>query len=209
MIIQEVESCYNDALLEASENGFVEVVEYLLDNGANIHALDYTAHINVINGQLDMIKYFITKGVNLHYENDLPLRIASEKGQLEIVKILVDNGLDVNAYSDYCIKKASENNHIEVVKYLIENGANSKFIKNIRIRTILGLPKWKKKPDNLDFRINTECSICGEVLNKNVKQLGCSSCRNTFKLDALEHWLSINYRCPYCNSSDEFYLLYD
>ena len=40
MIIQEVESCYNDALLEASKIGFVEVVEYLLDNGANIHVLD-------------------------------------------------------------------------------------------------------------------------------------------------------------------------
>ena len=31
----------------------------------------------------------------------------------------------------------------------------------------------------------TECSISGERLNNYIKQLGCSSCKNVFKLDAL------------------------
>ena len=55
---------------------------------------------------------------------------------------------------------------------------------------------------NKNYRIKKS-----EILNENIEQLGCSSCRNVFKLDALEHWLNIHYRCPYCNSSDEFYLI--
>ena len=47
----------------------------------------------------------------------------------------------------------------------------------------------------------------GEVLNKNVRQLGCPSCKNTFKLDALENWLNIHYRCPFCSSTNEFFLV--
>ena len=111
----------------------------------------------------------------------------------------------------YCFDRAlidaSNNGFIKLVRFLLEQGANIKFIKNPKIRVELGLPKWNKRPDNIVFRNNNECPISGEILNDNTKQLGCSICKNTFKLDALEHWLEINYRCPNCNGSDEFYLL--
>ena len=110
---------------------------------------------------------------------------------------------------DRALEQALDNNFTELAKYLIANGANNKIVKTPKIRSELGLPKWNKKPNNMEFRTNSECSISGEKLNKNIKQLGCSSCRNVFKLDALEYWLNIHYRCPYCNSSNEFYLIYD
>lgn len=204
----EILECYNNSLREASENGYLEIVKYLSNNGADINSLKYYTHIIAQNGHLDILKYLVKEGINLRYENDRPLRSAAEEGQLDVVKYLVNIGLDVNSESDYCIRKASENDHLNVVKYLIEKGSPIKFIRNPEIRDKLGIPKWYKKPNNLEFRITDECSISGERLNKNVRQLGCSSCRNVFKLEALEHWLNINYKCPHCSSSDEFYLVY-
>ena len=206
-MISEVDEYYNTALREASENGFLKVIEYLIDLGANINCINNYVHVSCENGHLDVIAFFYKNGINFHYENDRPLRAAAEKGQLDVVKYLIDIGLDVKAESNYCIRKASENNHTSVVKYLIEKGANIVFVRNSEIRNILGLPKWHSRPKNMDFRMNNECSISGEILDENIEQLGCSSCRNVFKLDALEHWLNIHYRCPYCNSSDEFYLI--
>ena len=108
---------------------------------------------------------------------------------------------------DNALQEALSDGHIETARFLINQGANVKFIKNPKIRSELGLPKWNKRPNNIVFRDNDECPISGEALNKNTKQLGCSLCKNTFKLDALENWLDINYRCPNCNGSDEFFLL--
>ena len=75
-----------------------------------------------------------------------------------------------------------------------EQGADIAFIKNLKIKEELGLPKWTKKPNNMEFRMNNICSISHEKLDENVKQLGCSLCKNVFKLDTLEHWLNINYK---------------
>ena len=203
----DVQNIYNTALRDASENGYLEIVQYLVNNGANVNSLSRFIHIIAENGHLDIIDYFVKKGINLHYDNDLPLRAAAERGQLDVVKYLVDIGLDINSDSNYCLRKAAENNHLDVVNFLIEKGANVSLIRNPKTREKLGLVKWKMKPSNLVFRNTDECSISGERLNNYVKQLGCSSCKNVFKLDALEHWLCINYRCPCCNSSDEFYLV--
>jgi ankyrin repeat protein len=173
----EIQDSYDYALRDASENGYLEIAEYLIKNGANIYSLNGVVHIIAQNGHLNIIQYLIENGVNFRYENDLPLRCAAQKEQ------------------------------IHIVKYLIEKGANISLIKNPKIKEELGLPKWNNKPNNMQFRHTNECSISGEILNENVKQLGCSSCKNVFKLEALEHWLNITYRCPYCNSSDEFYLI--
>ena len=116
---------------------------------------------------------------------------------------------DVQASYDIALLEASENELFDVVLYLIEQGANSELIKNFKIRQKLGLSKWNKKPDNFTFKLSNKCSISGEVLNENVKQLGCSSCKNVFKYNALDHWLNIKYQCPLCKCSDDFYLVYE
>ncbi len=206
-MIPEVQASYNVALKEASENGLLDVVEYLISNGADINSLCKNIHVIAQNGHLNIIKFFAEKKLDFHYENDKPLRIAAEYGQLDVVKYLVSIGLDINKESSYCIKKASENGHIDVVEFLIQKGANIKFIRSSKIRNYLGIPKWFQKPQSMTFRNCSQCSISGIELNKNVIQLGCSSCRNVFQLEALEKWLDVNYRCPCCNRSDDFYLV--
>lgn len=114
---------------------------------------------------------------------------------------------EIQACYNNALFEASENELLEVVQYLIQQGANTAFVKNPKIRDKLGIPKWNYKPKEMIFKLSNECSISGEKLNKNVRQLGCSSCKNVFKLEALDHWLNINYRCPLCKSSTEFYIV--
>ena len=65
---------------------------------------------------------------------------------------------------DQALQEASDNGYIEVVRFLIEQGADIKFIINPKIRSELGYPKWNKRPNNIVFRDNHECSISGEIL---------------------------------------------
>lgn len=200
---------FDDAsIVNACISGNFELIQYLEKKDCNIFAHDNMAFVYLAQfGYLDIIQYFVEKGVDLHFQDDRPLRAAAETGQLNVVKYLVNIGLDINADSGYCIKKASQNNHIEVLKYLIENGADPSHVKNPFVRDNVGLPKWLPKPDHLDVRNREECPISGTRLDNNVRQLVCSSCRNAYELSSLETWLKIQYKCPFCNSSDEFYLI--
>ena len=85
----------NRALIYASRNGYLPVVKYLTEHGADITALLNEA-----------------------------LRWASLNGHLEIVKYLVEHGADITARSNQAVRWASENGHLSVMKYLLENGAD-------------------------------------------------------------------------------------
>src|SRR5581483_5875567 len=68
----------NKALIIASENGKLEMVKYLIKEGANVHFYDDEAiMIAAQNGHLETVKYLIDKGAKIHAGNESPLRFAS------------------------------------------------------------------------------------------------------------------------------------
>jgi len=107
----------DQSLIEASENGHLEIVKYLLENGADV------------NQQVEI------EGSGYEYEDEeesiaysyTALMDASENGHLEVVKYLIQNGADVNT-KDFkgctALAQASDKGHIEIVKLLIKNGAD-------------------------------------------------------------------------------------
>jgi ankyrin repeat protein len=89
----------NNLLLNASQNGSLELVKYSLEKGANIHiefALSYASQ----NGHLEVVKYLVEQGANIHAKDDLALREASLNGHLEIVKYLVEKEANIHAEND-------------------------------------------------------------------------------------------------------------
>jgi ankyrin repeat protein len=89
------------ALHGASEDGHVDVVEYLISVGCNIHAR------------------------NKH--KGTPLLLAAEKGHLDIVKALVEAGADVNAIDKHdttALVYAVWHRFLPVVQYLLEAGTD-------------------------------------------------------------------------------------
>src|SRR3989338_7549375 len=76
------------------------------------------------NGDLNTIKYLVSHGVDIRYDDDYVVRLASKYGHLEVVKYLVEQGADIRAYDDDSVGMASKNGHLEVVKYLVSQGAD-------------------------------------------------------------------------------------
>ncbi len=86
------------ALIWASMNGQLDVVKYLVENGAGkINGALVEASSR---GELDVVKYLVENGADIHASNDAALRWASEEGQNEVVKYLVENGADIHARND-------------------------------------------------------------------------------------------------------------
>ena len=109
----------------ASEKGHLEVVKYLVGQGADVRAqYDYALRYASLNGHLDIVKYLVDKGSYVSAEDDFALRYASNNGHLEVVKYLVEQGADVRAYDDEALRYASYYGHLEVVKYLVKQGAD-------------------------------------------------------------------------------------
>ena len=109
----------DSALIEASENGHLEVVKYLVEHGADIHTReDYALSLATLNGHFKVVKYLLEQGTNIHAKNDRPLRWASVTGRLKIIKYLVDQGADISTKNFKALKEAEKRNYIEVANYL-------------------------------------------------------------------------------------------
>ena len=87
----------------ASEDGLMDVGQWLLNTGADPNAKD---------------DYNVT-----------PLHLAAENGHLELVRTLLQHSVDVNAATATLVDptplhKASRRGHVDIVRLLIQNGAN-------------------------------------------------------------------------------------
>ncbi len=124
----------NNALIFAGNSGGLNLVKYLLSNGANIKAKTdggMTVLMTAVeSGNLDLVKYLLSKGANLKAKTDdgtTVLMFAAEKGNLELVKYLILKGVDINAkrFGDLTfLHDVAWFGHRELVKFLVSKGAN-------------------------------------------------------------------------------------
>ncbi len=95
---------HSTALMNASGQGYLAIVELLLKNGANVN----------VKGNVGMTA----------------LMMASSMGHAEVVKILLDHGADVTAKFDHtgtamtALMIASQKGHKDIVEILKRAGAN-------------------------------------------------------------------------------------
>ena len=108
-----------NALTMASEN--LEVIMCLEKMGADLHAnMAFMLSLSAANGSLDVVEYLVEKGadVNIGISDRLaPVACAAAQGHLDTVKYLVGKGADVNA-DVWALIYAYNNGHTEVVNYL-------------------------------------------------------------------------------------------
>jgi ankyrin repeat protein len=82
------------------------------------------------NGYLEIVKYLVEKGASLNLfsnEGTTALMFAGNQGHLEVVKYLVEKGADITATDKNnrtALMQASGNGYLEIVKYMVEKGAN-------------------------------------------------------------------------------------
>ncbi|GMH36832.1 hypothetical protein BSKO_04705 [Bryopsis sp. KO-2023] len=117
----------------AAEQGHVEIVEMLIEKGANVDAQNnrgVTAlYFAAQNGHLEIARVLVQAGATVDLETErgaTPLIIAAENGELEVAGFLLESGANVNARNDTGdtpLHKAGYYGNPELVRLLLDNGA--------------------------------------------------------------------------------------
>ena len=84
----------------------------------------------VLYEKIDLVKYLIEQGANVNalYENHFtPLMSAVENENIELIKLLLEAKADVNRkdrHGNDALFKAVDTENIELIKFLVDAGAN-------------------------------------------------------------------------------------
>ena len=103
-IINEKDREHDTAIMKACRDcNNINVVVFLLENGANINIRDTIDQTPLIiaafNGCRDIVKMLLDAGANIEHKNDQgenALISAVQEGHIDTVKLLLDAGADVN-----------------------------------------------------------------------------------------------------------------
>lgn len=135
----DINARYGDstALIDAVDCGNVEIVKYLVENGADMENMNNiwgnTALMKIANAVcvkseicIEIAQYLLDKGANINAKTRngwTALMYASDYGYLDMVKFLVKNGADINAITDEGYTALNVALDKEVENFLIEAGA--------------------------------------------------------------------------------------
>ncbi|KAJ3342348.1 hypothetical protein HDU93_002464 [Gonapodya sp. JEL0774] len=115
----------NEALLVASQNGHLTLVELLLNAGANVHAHDDAAiYQAAVGGHTEAVRSLLNWGADLSHIGDEVLSIASSWGQLELVALILDTSQHFSPRAiAMALMSACERGAVDVISYLLSKGA--------------------------------------------------------------------------------------
>ena len=152
-IVDDIDHHHQTALHCASDRGHVEVVSYLLDQGANTDRKAYDGDTALLyacrSGHVEVVELLLSRGADPTICDNAgwtPLMVASIGGHVDVVRCLVRNKAvratidtqDSNGWT--ALRWASFRNRTEVVKVLVEVGANP-MVADREGRTPLGIAK--------------------------------------------------------------------
>lgn len=123
-------------LMQASQKGFAEVVECLLNNGADIHTKNDAGKTALMlacfAGQFDIVK--ILRNAGARYEDydrggSTALHWAVDGGNIKLIEWMIEDGADVNIADHNCgwtplLRCASVGGKRDVAYTLLSKGAN-------------------------------------------------------------------------------------
>jgi len=127
---------WKTALSISSMNGDLEIVKYLIKEGANVNLIDkeyYSPlYYAVDKNHIEIVKALLENGASITIEKEstfIPIERAAVNSCIEIIDLLISYGVDVNSPSNYYnrtpLMLASERGEIEVVEYLLGKGADT------------------------------------------------------------------------------------
>jgi len=89
---------------------------YLINKGAKICNYGFICAVGL--NHIDIVKYLIDNGANIHEGNDVAIKVASKHGYLEIFKYLVFAGLDPHVNNNEPLKIAIQHNQRNIIDYI-------------------------------------------------------------------------------------------
>ena len=130
-IINAQGGIYGNALQAASGGGYKEIVQLLLEKGADIHTQADNFGDNALQaasgeGHKEIVPLLLEKGAKVNkqggYYNNA-LQAPSAEGHYQVVQLLLKNGAEINmqggAYGS-ALRAASVRGHLQIVQLLLE-----------------------------------------------------------------------------------------
>ncbi|WP_432632612.1 ankyrin repeat domain-containing protein [Brachyspira sp.] len=119
------------SLIIAVGNSYLETAKKLIENGANVNAVDNEGwsalSYAVNNGDIEIAKILLENNAKINGELLLAINSPIEESRIDMMKLLIENKANIN-YTDENglnpLNIAIENGDIEATKFLITNKAN-------------------------------------------------------------------------------------
>ncbi|KTD03251.1 ankyrin repeat domain-containing protein [Fluoribacter gormanii] len=125
----------NTPLMVAAGRGNLNIIEYLLEKGADLHQSNNHGESAVIfaveNGQLNTLKFLDEKGVDLTIVNNKgenPLLVAAKNGHLACVSYLLDRGFSADLKDNQgktAFQLALETSQLEIADLLVAGSTSN------------------------------------------------------------------------------------
>lgn len=115
-------------MIDAVKLGSIKIVEFLLDQGYNIHAFFDSSIIWACHhGHILIVELLIDRGANIY--NYKSLLNACMKGHFHVVKFLIHklipSRIEYQEILNFGLFAASREGYYEIVEFLLKNGANN------------------------------------------------------------------------------------
>lgn len=114
----------NNIAIKVMSMSYPEMINRLIDYGANIHVdNEYPLRCSAWGQCYDNMKLLLEHGANIHADDDFVLRICCYYGDYEIIKFLLERGANVHANNDYPLMITTRLHSCKYIKLLLESGA--------------------------------------------------------------------------------------
>ncbi|KAM0241440.1 hypothetical protein ACHAP5_007637 [Fusarium lateritium] len=176
----------SETLCEACELGSLELVQSLVNRGANVNCrvsqgdVPTSLYSAIKGGRLEIVTFLLDEGCSteeVYVGLEKPLHLASVIGNTQIAHLLLERGADVEARNN-CgrqpIHLASYAGYVSTIKLLMENGADAKAV---------------------DCMGRTPLSYASEVGHKSVVQLLLSTSSDDLKVADCYGRNPLHYAC--------------
>ncbi|XP_068908725.1 ankyrin repeat domain-containing protein 17 isoform X12 [Tenebrio molitor] len=131
----DIELGASTPLMEAAQEGHLDLVKFLLENEANVHAQTQTGDTALTyaceNGHTDVADYLLQYGADLEHESEggrTPLMKACRAGHMCTVQFLISKGANVRRQTtnnDHTpLSLACAGGHLSVVELLLSHNAD-------------------------------------------------------------------------------------
>ncbi|XP_015790056.1 ankyrin repeat and KH domain-containing protein 1 isoform X2 [Tetranychus urticae] len=131
----DIEAGGNTPLMEAAQEGHIELVKHLINVGANVNATNANGETALMhaceNGHTDVAEILLYASADLEHEADggrTPLMKTTRAGHICTVQFLVSRGANVNKITPTNdatpLSLACAGGHLPVVEYLLSQGAD-------------------------------------------------------------------------------------
>merc|ERR1712034_261816 len=129
-------NCNGTALYCAVENAYLDIVEYLIQNKADVNLRTIEVGITplslaTLKDNFEIVKILLDNGADVNKttsDGRTPLHFAAEFGSFEIAEHLIRNKADIDCrtfkHKETPLTIAAIANNFEIIKILLENGAD-------------------------------------------------------------------------------------